>query len=295
MDRATSEQSIQTLPICALPECDQPASRGRNRMYKCCCRAHAQALVLRAAHKANQRIDIDRLRGMAARGMYANQIAPAMGVHAASIHASAKRHKISLQHEPHRHPHGSASARLMPKENRIIELYERGDTFSAIAADVGETIGVVAGYLHRRNLLGKRRPAKAAPAPIATIRSRRNALGLTVGQLAGIAGVQTGALSRAEQGRPTREAVLIRAGTALTALEAGATSDQARAAAIAAAPFGQGKSGNHAPKFGVENPLRAPDREPLPDGCFAAHNLTLRSAPGRVDRTPTHVAMQANS
>lgn len=132
------------------------------------------------------------------------------------------------------------------------------------------------------------------PDPL-NIRARRVALGLRVFELARIAAVCNGRLSKAERGMPVPEAMTTRLAVALSLLEQGASDDKARAAAIDAAPLGAGKSGDHTPLYEPDKPIREHAPPPF-RGEFYRHNIA--PADGgyyRHNRPATHVERQASS
>lgn len=136
---------------------------------------------------------------------------------------------------------------------------------------------------------------RLSPAAAASIRARRQALGIIQEQFALIAAVQSASVSYIETCSRVRSSAVVRVMAALDALEAGASRHEAREIALTAAPIVRlGTSGNHSRKSAVQRRVRTPDVELLPAGCFVGRNVRTRMT-GRIGRPEPRLVAEAMS
>lgn len=175
-------------PICALPECDEPAPMGRNgcQRRRYCCDKHAEIgkrQKNRVARTKNRRkrgimpatyycIDVDRLRQLAADNLSTTQIAHAMGHECSSIYRCAAKHSIAVRREaPYQRTPGQPDL-WKSLDELLIVLLDTALTYSAIAKEMttltGEPISknAVVGRLRRIGMTGVRNSAREARRPL---------------------------------------------------------------------------------------------------------------------------------
>lgn len=129
----------------------------------------------------------------------------------------------------------------------------------------------------------------------ASIRDRRKALGILMEDFCRIAAVGTSTLTRAEFGEAVRIDANTRIEVALSALERGLPRDQARDAALAAAPIDRSAYAtgiNRArPWSGAPH---CPEIDPLPAMCFAGHDVRTQTT-GRISAPEPSLVRSAMS
>lgn len=136
---------------------------------------------------------------------------------------------------------------------------------------------------------------RLSPAAAASIRARRQALGIIQGKFALIAAVQSAAIGDIERGGGVRPEAVVRVMVALDALEAGVPRDAAREIAVTAAPIVRpGTTGDHSHKSDVQRPVRTPKVELLPPRCFVGHDVRTRTT-GRIGRPDPRLVREAMS
>lgn len=148
-------------PICALPECEAPASRGIGKAWnRCCCAEHGRLIAHRAYAAKYGKIDIGTLRTLAAWGFYREDIGRIFGVSTGAVCDAAKRHGIEIAYADARARDGLPAAKWIKKDPLLIEGYRSGLALREIARRIGETVGAVSGRLNRLDLIGERKTPK---------------------------------------------------------------------------------------------------------------------------------------
>lgn len=135
-------------PICALPGCNLPVSRGSRHWNKCCSPEHAVERALQAANSTRRMVDVELLRRLAAEGLSASEIGDKMGFDGDTIRAAVKRHDITL--EKFRH---YQAADFWAENDTLVDLLRAERlSLSKIARRIGVSKSALAGRLYRRGL-----------------------------------------------------------------------------------------------------------------------------------------------
>lgn len=188
-----SRNPAEVVPICALPECNLPASRGKSRWHKCCGPEHALAVSTRAATSSRKIIDPDELRRLAELNLSPAEIGAVMGFEADSIRSVIKRHRIDLANVRQ-----YAATDFWDCADAIVDqLLADKLSLSDIACRVGVTKSALAGRLHRRGLCkpgGNKQPSPFWASNDAMLNELR-AAGLTEQQVAERLGTTRGAVN----------------------------------------------------------------------------------------------------
>lgn len=156
---------------CALEECDRPIYRNaRYKWTRCCCIEHGHISAGRILSSYRQRMDLNRVKQLAAQGRYASDVAEEFNVSLYAAWQFAKKHGVEIKFTPRRdvpRPAGTVSDFWQQHNAELIAEYEAGTTLTAIAKKLGVTRSAVAGRLTRIDRIGERKfPVLAQPRPL---------------------------------------------------------------------------------------------------------------------------------
>jgi len=146
---------------CALEECSNLIYKNaRYKWNKYCCIEHGRISCGRILSNYRQRIDLERVKQLAAQGQYASDIAEEFNVAPYDVWRFALKYGVELKYTPRHHTPTcvhDVSEFWQQHSAELIAEYEAGATLNAIAKKLGTTLGAVAGRLTRIDRIGERK------------------------------------------------------------------------------------------------------------------------------------------